>query len=138
MKKWISIVLFFTMSSVAMAMEDTPENREQQADRYLQSVQIRELMEGTAKAMAQAGGPVSEADITLFMNLMLKHLNYDLITKAMRSALIKTFTADEIAKMADMTSSPVGKSAMSKMSTLMSEFMKSDAMREVMRKQSGQ
>lgn len=134
MKKWISIVLFLAMSSVAMAMEDTPENREQQVDRYLQSIQIRELMEGTAKAMATS---VPEADLATFMDLMLKHLNYDVLTQAMRSAMIKTFTADEIAKMADMTSSPVGKSAMSKMSTLMSEFMKSDAMREAMRKRSG-
>jgi hypothetical protein len=131
MTRWISIILFFVMTSVAMAIEDTPQNREQQVDRYLQAVPMREMMEGTVRAMA---ANLPETDIAIFMELMLKQLNYDTITAAMRSAMIKTFTADEIAKMADMVSSPVGKTAMNKMSALMMEYMKSDAVRDAMRK----
>jgi hypothetical protein len=129
MTRWISIILFFAMTSVAMAIEDTPQNREQQADRYLQAVSMREMMEGMMKPIA---ANLPQAEAAVFIELMLKNLNYDTLNTATRSALTKTFTADEIAAMADLASSPVGKSAMSKMSTLMAEYMKSDAVRKAM------
>jgi hypothetical protein len=55
--------------------------------------------------------------------MMTKHLDFDAITKAMRAAMMKTFTADELTALADFYSSAVGKSAMAKMGDYMSELM---------------
>jgi hypothetical protein len=54
---------------------------------------------------------------------MTKHLDLGRVTAAIKAAMIKTFTADELKALADFYGSDVGKSAMAKMGTYMSEVM---------------
>ena len=47
----------------------------------------------------------------------------DVITEAMVASMLKHFTADELAAIADLYESPVGQSAMSKMAVYMADVM---------------
>ena len=58
-----------------------------------------------------------------FKALMTKYLDLGRVTAAIKAAMIKTFTADELKALADFYGSDVGKSAMAKMGTYMSEVM---------------
>ena len=121
MMRCLSILLFlFAATPMAMAMEDSPQNREQQVDRYLTLVPPQALFADMMTKMSKAV-PVAERD--MFVSMMTKHLDFAAITKAMRAAMLKTFTADELAALADFYSSANGKSAMGKMGDYMSELM---------------
>ena len=124
MTRWLSIALFLFMASVAAAMEDTPENREQQVDRYMQVVpsqqpMVEDLINKMFKNMP--------ADQRNTLTGDMKGFDFDALNKVTRSALLKTFTADEIAALADFHGSPLGRSATSKMGdymvALMADFM---------------
>ena len=118
--RWLSIVLLLTTMSVAVAMEDTPENREQQVDRYLQAVPPQAVFEDMLSKMF-SGLPDDQRQI--FTGDMSKVFDFQALNNAMRSAMLKTFTADELAALADFYGSPVGKSAMNKMGDYMAIFM---------------
>ena len=120
MTRWLSVVLFMTMMPVAVAMEDTPENREQQVDRYLQAVPPQPVFEDLMGKMFK---DLSADQREMFTGSINKGFDFEAITKLMRAAMLKTFTADELAALADFYGSPVGKSAMSKMGDYMAEFM---------------
>ncbi len=119
MIKWLAIFLVAGTVS-ALALEDTPQNREKEADRYLTTVPTKELMADMVNRMAQG---MPEGQREQFLNLMTKSLDMDAIQKAQRSTMIKVFTADELAALADFYASPTGKSAMGKMGDYMAELM---------------
>lgn len=123
MTRWLSIALFLIMASVAAAMEDTPENREQQVDRYLQAVPPQPMFEDLMNKMFKN----LPADQRNMLTGDTKNFDFDALNKLTRSAMLKTFTADELAALADFYGSPVGRSAMSKMGdymvALMADFM---------------
>jgi len=104
----------------ALALEDTPANRAAQADHYLGSTPPKALFEDMADKVAASLPADQRAG---FKALMTKHLDIDALTKAMRAALIKSFTADELKALGDFYGSPVGKSAMAKFGTYMTEMM---------------
>jgi hypothetical protein len=121
MTRWLSIVfLLLALPRAALAMEDTPQNREQQVDRYLTLVPPEAMF---ADMMTKIARNVPPNEREMFVAMMTKHLDFSAITKAMRGAMTKTFTADELGALADFYSSPVGKSAMAKMGDYMSELM---------------
>jgi hypothetical protein len=120
MTRWLSVVFFLTTISLAVAMEDTPENREQQVYRYLQAVPPQPVFEDLMNKMFKH---LPEDQRNMFTGDMSKSFNFDTLTNLMRSAMLKTFTADELAALADFHGSPVGKSAMSKMGDYMAAFM---------------
>ena len=93
------LVLLLPLSLPAFALEDSPQNREHQAETL----------------------PEEQRD--QFKALMTKHLDLGRVTAAIKAAMIKTFTADELKALADFYGSDVGKSAMAKMGTYMSEVM---------------
>ncbi len=123
----LALALALPFSIPALALDDTPQSREQQADRYLTAVppegMIDELLSRTADTLPPA-------DQDQFKTLVSKHLDRARITAAIRAAMAKSFTADELQALADFYGSPLGKSAMAKMQnyqaelapTLMSEF----------------
>jgi hypothetical protein len=123
MTRWLSVVLFLTTISLAVAMEDTPENREQQVDRYLQAVPPQPVFEDLMNKMFK-NLPADQRN-TLMGDT--KNFDFDALNNLTRSAMLKTFTADELAALADFYGSPVGRSAMSKMgdymAALMADFM---------------
>jgi hypothetical protein len=123
MTRWLSVVFFLTTISLAVAMEDTPENREQQVDRYLQAVPPQPVFEDLMNKMFK-NLPADQRN-TLMGDT--KNFDFDALNNLTRSAMLKTFTADELAALADFYGSPVGRSAMSKMgdymAALMADFM---------------
>jgi hypothetical protein len=120
MIRWLSIVLLLAMSSPALALDDTPQNREQQVDRYLSAVSAKDMFSDMMQKMSR-GLPADQRQ--MFVEMMTKHLDFDAISKAMRDAMMKTFTADELSALADFYASPVGKSAMAKMGDYMAAMM---------------
>lgn len=118
--RWLSIALFLTMTSAALALEDTPQNREQQVDRYLQSTPPQAVFNDMMEKISQSMPPEQR---TTFVSLMTKQIDFNALTQAMRAAMTKIFTADELSALADFYGSPIGKSAMSKMGDYMAELM---------------
>jgi hypothetical protein len=114
------LALLLPSSLPALALNDTPQNREQQADRYLQAVPPQSMMNDMSAKMAET---LPEEQRDQFKALMTKHLDLGRVTAAIKAAMVKTFTADELKALADFYGSDVGKSAMAKMGTYMSEVM---------------
>ena len=102
----------------AIALDDTPENRAEQIERYMRAVPPIELMQDMATNMAQTLPPEHRED---FRRLMLVHVDNDRIIEAMKESMIKHFTADELAAIADLYETPAGKSAMEKMGVYMAD-----------------
>jgi hypothetical protein len=59
----------------------------------------------------------------MFVEMMTRQIDFAALTVAMRGAMLKVFTADELSALADFYGSPVGKSAMGKMGDYMAELM---------------
>ncbi len=114
------LALLLPFSLPAFALEDTPQNREQQADRYLQAVPPQSMMGDMSAKMAET---LPEEQRDEFKTLMTKYLDIGRVTVAIRAAMVKTFTAGELQALADFYGSDVGKAAMAKMGTYMSEVM---------------
>jgi len=112
--------LLVTCSLPAFAMEDTPQNRAQEANRYLQAVPPEGIAADIARRMASS---LPQQQQQAFMTAMQKDLNLAAINAAAQEALVKTFTAEELHALADFYSAPLTKSAMAKMGTYMSEAM---------------
>jgi hypothetical protein len=120
MKRWLAIAFFLSTVSVAFAMEDTTENREQQVDRYLQAVPPKAVFDDMMSKMFK-GLPADQREA--FMGELNGSFNFQALTNIMRGAMLKTFTADELGALADFYGSPIGKSAMSKMGDYMGVLM---------------
>jgi hypothetical protein len=58
-----------------------------------------------------------------FREVMTKELDSEALDKAMRDAMIKHFTADELGALADFYGSKIGKSAMAKFGAYMADVM---------------
>ncbi len=118
-----AIVLFFTLLTFPiLALEDTKANREQEAARYLKATPPKEMFEDMAEQMAKNMPPDQRGD---FKALLVKHLDIEALTKVMKEAMIKNFTADELKALADFYGSPVGKTAMKKLGPYMADVMPS-------------
>jgi hypothetical protein len=116
----IFLGLFMTASLPAFALEDTPENREREVARYLKVIPPEEMLADMTKKLA-ATLPADQREG--FVKMMTKYLDMAHVTGAMRTGMVKTFTADELKALADFYSSPVAKSAIAKMGTYMAEVM---------------
>ncbi len=114
------VALLLPFSLPAFALEDTPQNREQQADRYLQAVPPQSMMNDMSAKMAET---LPEEQRDEFKTLMTKYLDIGRVSAGIKAAMVKTFTADELKALADFYGSEVGRSAMAKMGTYMSEVM---------------
>jgi len=112
--------LFMTASLPAFALEDTPENREREAARYLKATPPEDMMADISNKLATT---MPEDQREGFIKMMTKHLDMVRVTAAIRDGMVKSFTADELAALADFYSSPIAKSAMTKMGNYMAEVM---------------
>lgn len=113
------IFLLFLFSP-ALALEDTPENRYAQAERYLEAVPPAEMMADMADKVAKTLPIEMRAD---FKEVMTDTAARGEIADATRKALVKVFSADELKALADFYATPVAKSAMRKMGNYMAELM---------------
>jgi hypothetical protein len=112
--------LLMTASLPASALEDTQQNREQEASRYLKATPPEEMMADMTNKLAETLPPERRED---FVKMMTKHLDMARVSAAIREGMIKSFSADELQALADFYSSPVAKSAMAKMGTYMADVM---------------
>jgi hypothetical protein len=115
-----ALTLVTSIQAFAESIADTPDNRQQQAQRYLQVTPPKALFEDMGKKMAM-NLPPAERD--KFIQLFTSQLDIDALKKAMTDAIVKHFTAEEIKALADFYGSPVGKSAMSKFGDYMADLM---------------
>jgi len=101
-------------------MPDTPENRTREAARYLQTTPPEDLFRDMAEKVS-VQFPEEQRDS--FKAMLTTNLDIEALTAAMRGAMVKHFSADELSALADFYGSPVGKSAMSKFGAYMAEVM---------------
>ncbi len=119
MKKMLCLLpLLLTVS--AWALDDTPENRGLQADRYLQATPLQTTLAGMAEKLA---GQIPEKQRPVFIEAMQKHVDYEKLKLASRQAMITHFTADELKALADFYGSETGQSALKKMGNYTAELM---------------
>ena len=115
----VAPIVFLTATS-ALALDDTPANRGEQADNYLRAVPPQSFMREMAVKVAAA---MPESQRSGFVTIMTKNLDLQAVTDLMRDSMIKNFTADELKALADFYGSPIGKSAMAKMGNYMADAM---------------
>jgi hypothetical protein len=112
--------LLTAFSAPALALDDTPQNREQEAARYLASVPPEDVTAGMVQNMVES---LPGEQQKTFIAATQKNLNLAAIKTATQAGLVKVFTADELKALADFYSSPLAKSAMGKMGAYMSQVM---------------
>jgi hypothetical protein len=120
MKKFmLAFVVMTLLCTSARALEDSPANREKEAERYLSIMTVREMFTDMAELM---GKNIPEDKRQAFKDLFTKYFDMPAMEKAMKAGMVQHITADEIKALADFYSSPFGKSAMKKMATCMAEL----------------
>ncbi|WP_206026365.1 DUF2059 domain-containing protein [Roseimicrobium sp. ORNL1] len=116
----LSCCCAFSLALPAQTLEDTPVNRAKEADRYFEAAAPKEMLDEMTTQMAAS---VPDAEKAKFKELLTKHFNYGTFVKSMKEAMVRHFTATELAALADFYSSEVGKSAMKKMGAYTAEIM---------------
>lgn len=111
MKTYHYLCLLFALAAPLSAIEDTPENRAVQADRYLEAAPPADMFAAMAGDIA---GRMVEAQREPFKQSFVRHLDSAAITARMKAALVRHLTADELAALADFYGSALGHSAMKK------------------------
>lgn len=112
-------LLLSLIPAPALSMEDTPTNRQLQAERYIAAVPPEDMLQDiTDKMTAQ----MPEKRREKFKAGMIKNISVKTLAKTMTDAMAKHFTADELAALADFFSSPIAKSAMKKLSAYSAEI----------------
>src|SRR5262245_57940327 len=106
--------------SAPTSLEDTPENRSAQIDRYFQAMPPESLLRDVVENMTARMPDEQRAN---FIDLLTKQIDMAKLDSAMRDAMGKHFTADEIRALADFYASSLGKSAMAKFGNYMAEVM---------------
>ena len=113
-------VAAIALSGAAWALDDTKENRVEQAGRYSAAVPLSELLKDVVDKGATNLPPERREKFRALFN---KHLDLPALEVTVQGILVKHFTADELKALADFYGSPVGKSAMKKFGTYMADAM---------------
>lgn len=120
MKKLVLVMALILASSNAFALEDSPENRSLEAERYLTVISPRDSFQDAAQQMSKNFSPEKREQ---FVKAMTQYVDVEAVVKAYKEAMVKIYTADELAAMADFYGSAVGISAMKKSGAYMAEIM---------------
>jgi hypothetical protein len=107
MKKHIILgaVGIILASAITWALEDTPANRSREAERLISRDRIEEGMQQAIDHMAQV---IPTGLRKNFNDQMIMSIDISALERAMREAMIKRFTADEMQAFADSGASSVG------------------------------
>lgn len=114
------LLLFLFVISPTLALDDSYENRLQQAERYMETAPPEEMMRDMTINMSMNFPPEQRQE---FRSFLLEHVNINTLSSAMKDSMIKAFTADELAALADFYERPIAKSAMQKMGVYMADVM---------------
>ena len=120
--QFLTAILFCSIAFSALALDDSKENREFQAKRYMASQPSEEMLKDMSKSMSMNLPPEQRKD---FRVMILNYVDIAVIDEVSHRALVKYFTADELASLADYYSTPLAKSATKKMGSYMAELMPS-------------
>lgn len=119
--KTLAVILMLVLSSnIAFAIEDTVKNRSNEVERYFAIMPPNEMLQDVAKQMAQNYPPEKRE---LIIKIFTQYFDVETFTKSIKDTMVKLFTADELAALANFYGSPVGISAMKKLGIYMSEMM---------------
>lgn len=118
--KILILCVALTCASRAFAADDTPQTRSREADRYLAATPPAELLGSLITQMAKN---VPAEQRQAFIDTMSKNFDMNALTQAMKTAMVKDFTTEELKALADFYGSPVAKSAMGKLGTYMADVM---------------
>ena len=116
------LIVLGVLTTLLSAIEDTPENRRREAQRYMKTTPAAALFADMAEQVAK-NLPPEQRDA--FKAILNKNLDQEAIAKAISDAMVKHFTADELNALADFYGSDVGKSAMKKIGAYMADAMPS-------------
>lgn len=116
----LTIFIATSYSSLVHALEDTPENREAEAHRYSEAMEVEGMMGDMAEALSMNFPPERREE---FKKFMLEYVDYGALEQANTEAMVRHFTAEELQALADFHSKPIAKSAMKKLGPYMAEFM---------------
>ena len=100
-------------------LTDTKANRFREAARYLKALPPAEFVGDMIFNMAQ-NLPASQRKE--FIDKMTQNFDFDAVGKVTMGSLVRHLTAVELSALADLYSSPVGKSAMKKITVCMGEM----------------
>jgi hypothetical protein len=106
----------------AEGVADTPENRQQQAQRYLQATSPKGIPDDIVEQLAMNEAP---ADRGQFKAAVLAKFDKAAVTKIMMASLTERLSAEELKALADFYGSPIGKSALSKVNDCWADIFSS-------------
>ena len=116
----LPVLFVLGISSAALAIEDTIENRRAEAGRYMDATPPESMIGEMTSSMAMNLPP---EDRETFRALMTEYIDYAYLNEVVLEALVRHFSADELAALADFYGSPEGQSAMGKFGGFMAETM---------------
>ena len=116
----LTIILFCSFVFPATALEDSTENREHHAKRYMTAVSPEDVIRDMAKNMSMNVPPEAREG---FRAAILYYMDMSEIYKTSHSLLVKYFTAAELESLADYYSSPLAQSAHKKMGAYSAELV---------------
>ena len=102
----LAIVLVAQITHL-FALQDTPENRAELADRLMRTFPVQEWWESAEKTLRNL--PNNKRDLIVSV---LRHMNWEVIAQAMRQTMIEIYSADELQALVGAYSSSVGRSVM--------------------------
>ncbi len=121
MKKMTCMFLFACAAMISFAAADTPEARKAAADAYVKTFPaIKQLVDSTIEASMKSLPEEQRAS----SKKVLDEINWNLVETAMREAMVKIYTVDEINAITKFHASPEGKSIMQKTPEFMAAYMK--------------
>ena len=100
-------------------LADSKANRSREAARYLKALPPAEFVGDMIFNMAQS---LPSSQRKEFIDKMTQNFDFDAVGKVTMESLVRHLTAEELAALADLYSSPVGKSAMKKITVCMGEM----------------
>ena len=116
----LGVAMMVMLSGTSWALDDTPENRARQADRYLAATPPREMIRDATEQISRS---IPQEQRQQFKDLMNTHLDIGVLEASMKRAMAKHFSADELKALADFYGSSVGRSAMKKFGVYMADVM---------------
>jgi hypothetical protein len=102
------------------ALDDTPVNRANEADRFLAAKPIKEMIPQMVVQIA-ARMPAEKRPASI--EALIKHLDFAALERGMKDTYVKLMTADELKAAADFYSSPLGQSYNKKLGAVATEFV---------------
>ncbi len=116
----LSMAVACDRASAPALVEDTPENRSAQIERYFAAMPPEALVTDMVDNIATR---LPDDQRAHFVDLMKKNVDVPKLRSIMQEGMAKNFTAGELSALADFYGSELGKSANEKFGTYMAEVM---------------